>query len=49
MYVFYFFFKGLEHPVMTDKFLGNIGDVIYDTSTNQYLEIVDYAEEWIDE
>ena len=49
MFIFYYFFKGLENPVMTDKFLGEIGDIIYDTSTNQYLEIVNYAEEWIDD
>lgn len=49
MLIFYYFFKGLKDPIMTDKFLGAIGDVIYDTHTNQYLEIVDYAEEWIDD
>lgn len=49
MFVFYYFFKGLENPVITDKFLGAIGDVIYDINTKQYLEIVDYAEEWIDD
>ena len=49
MLVFYYFFKGIEDPYVTDKFLGEIGDVIYDTNSNRYLEIVDYAEEWIDE
>jgi len=49
MLIFYYFFRDLEDPIMTDKFLGAIGDVIYDTHTNQYLEIVDYTEEWIDD
>ena len=48
MLIFYYFFKGVDDPVATDKFLGEIGDVIYDNFTKQYLEIVDYAEEWID-
>ena len=48
MTIFYYFLKGIENPVITDMFLGEIGDIIYDFSTNQYLEIVDYAEEWID-
>ena len=49
MWIFYFFFRGIEDPYMTDKFLGEIGDIIYDSYSNRYLEIVDYAEEWIDD
>ena len=49
MLMFYYFFKGIEDPFMTDKFLGEIGDVIYNSFTGRYLEIADYAEEWIDD
>ena len=47
--VFYYFFQGIENPIITDKYLGEIGDVIYDSSSNQYLTIVNYAEEWIND
>ena len=49
MFIFYYFFKGIDDLFITDEFLGEIGDVIYNKFTGQYLEIADYAEEWIDD